>query len=678
MRTSALTTGALAILLPATLAQSTTAPEVTGNPGGAQYIATLPNNGSLPNGNVVVSSMPDGNGVDVQISINNLPSSGGPFLYHIHVNPVDSAGNCTTTGAHLDPYNVTEAVTCNASKPEDCQVGDLSGKHDKMNGTSSTANYIDKYISTQPGTLAFMGNRSIVIHFANKTRITCANFTIPGQYSPGESVNGGSSVVIPIAGPTGPAGQAPSASGPGSSNPATVSATTVLTDKSPAAATTVYTDKPPAASNQPAPVVVAPPAPAGPAPSATTTTSYPGVVPNYTPGLNSAQPPTVTVAIVVQSAPPGTNVIATVTQTVPGTTTYANPATSTLPAGVSAVTTLVTVLVGPGSPSHGSTVTTTISGQPSGQPSSKTVTQKPLGASQISKTTTTISVPPTPTVTLEVLAVPATTVRDTSTGKVPTQVKITRTIVTTSTGIVTTVATFSAAVPGSTWTTTMPRNTTLGWIGKVTSWVMGGHTQTTTLPQTPTTIALLGVASKFTTTLPLLSGANSLTTILPESTTLTTTLPDGETSLLTTTLQLPELTTCTLTTTLPDGETSLAITTLPLPELTTLTTTLPDGETSLLTIETTPSINTDLLPATSITTILPDATDAPTDAPDAPTNAPTPTPDAPAPADAPEPPAAPPAEPDAPPPDGSAFQRRPSMFEIAIAMGTVAGLGMML
>ncbi|KAK4925381.1 hypothetical protein LTR49_007679 [Elasticomyces elasticus] len=616
MRTSALTTGALAILLPATLAQSTTAPEVTGNPGGAQYIATLPNNGSLPNGNVVVSSMPDGNGVDVQISINNLPSSGGPFLYHIHVNPVDSAGNCTTTGAHLDPYNVTEAVTCNASKPEDCQVGDLSGKHDKMNGTSSTANYIDKYISTQPGTLAFMGNRSIVIHFANKTRITCANFTIP--------------------------------------------------------------DKPPAASNQPAPVVVAPPAPAGPAPSATTTTSYPGVVPNYTPGLNSAQPPTVTVAIVVQSAPPGTNVIATVTQTVPGTTTYANPATSTLPAGVSAVTTLVTVLVGPGSPSHGSTVTTTISGQPSGQPSSKTVTQKPLGASQISKTTTTISVPPTPTVTLEVLAVPATTVRDTSNGKVPTQVKITRTIVTTSTGIVTTVATFSAAVPGSTWTTTMPRNTTLGWIGKVTSWVMGGHTQTTTLPQTPTTIALLGVASKFTTTLPLLSGANSLTTILPESTTLTTTLPDGETSLLTTTLQLPELTTCTLTTTLPDGETSLAITTLPLPELTTLTTTLPDGETSLLTIETTPSINTDLLPATSITTILPDATDAPTDAPDAPTNAPTPTPDAPAPADAPEPPAAPPAEPDAPPPDGSAFQRRPSMFEIAIAMGTVAGLGMML
>ncbi|KAK3623639.1 hypothetical protein LTR56_021502 [Elasticomyces elasticus] len=659
MRTSALATGALAILLPATLAQSTTAPEVTGNPGGAQYIATLPNNGSLPNGNVVVSSMPDGNGVDVQISINNLPSSGGPFLYHIHVNPVDSTGNCTTTGAHLDPYNVTEAVTCNASKPEDCQVGDLSGKHYKINGTSLTANYIDKYISTQPGTPAFMGNRSIVIHFANKTRITCANFTIPGQYSPGASGNGVSSVVTPVAGPTGQAGQTPSANGAGSLNPSTVSATTVLTDKPPAAATTVYTDKPPATSNQPAPVVLAPPAPAGPAPGTTTTISYPGVVPNYTPGLNDAQPPTVTVAIVVQSAPPGTNVIATVTQTVPGTITYANPATSTLPAGVSAVTTLVTVLVGPGPSSHGSTITTTISGQPSGQPSSKTVTQKPLGPSQISKTTTTISAHPTPTATLEVLAVPATTVRDTSTGKVPTQVKITRTIVSTSTGYVTTVATFSAAAPGSTWTTTMSQNTTLGWIGKVTSWVMGSHTQTTTLPQTPTTIALLGVASKFTTTLPLGPGATSITTLLPQLSTLTSTLPNGVTSLLTTTLPL-----------LP-GATS--ITTI-LPELTTLTTTLPDGITSLLTIETTPSIDTDLLPTASTTTILPGATDAPTHAPTsvAPTDAPTdvPTSDAPV-------PATPPANPDTPPPsDGSAFQRRPSMFEIA--MGVVAGLGMML
>ncbi|KAK4891656.1 hypothetical protein LTR27_009827 [Elasticomyces elasticus] len=666
MRTSALATGALAILLPATLAQSTIAPEVTGNPGGAQYIATLPNNGSLPNGNVVVSSMPDGNGVNVQISINNLPPSGGPFLYHIHVNPVDSAGNCTTTGAHLDPYNVTEAVTCNASKPEDCQVGDLSGKHYKINGTSLTAGYVDKYISTQPGTPAFMGNRSIVIHFANKTRITCANFTIPGQYSPSAIGNGVSSVVIPVAGPTGQTGQAPSANGAGSSKPATVSATTILTDKPPTAATTVYTDKPPAASNQPAPVVVAPPAPAGPAPGTTTTISYPGVVPNFTPGLNPAQPPTVTVAIVVQSAPPGTNVIATVTQTVPSTITYANPATSTLPAGVSAVTTLVTVLVGPGPSSHGSTVTTTISGQPSGQPSSNTVTQQPLGPSQISMTTTTISVHPTPTATLQVLAVPATTVRETSTVPLPTQIRITRTIVTTSTGIVTTVATFSAAAPGSTWTTTMPHNTTLGWIGQVTSWVMGGHTQTTTLPQTPTTIALLGVASSFTTTISPVPGATSYLAQRKDFA-----IDDDIAAIVYVDQYLAQRKDFALDDDIADYHEPVHISLLE---------PLVDTQAFYKYLQ---GFNVHPHEHSLTTTIPPDATDAPTNVPtsdmptatadappDAPIDTPTPT------ADAPDAPAAPPANTPPPPSDGSAFQRSPSMFEIAMAV--VAVLGMML
>lgn len=35
--------------------------------------------------------------------------------------------------------------------------------------------YVDPYISLAPNTPAFAGNRSIVVHFANKTRITCAN-----------------------------------------------------------------------------------------------------------------------------------------------------------------------------------------------------------------------------------------------------------------------------------------------------------------------------------------------------------------------------------------------------------------------------------------------------------------------------------------------------------------------
>lgn len=38
--------------------------------------------------------------------------------------------------------------------------------------------YTDLYSSTLPGIGAFFGNRSIVVHYNNKTRITCANFTM--------------------------------------------------------------------------------------------------------------------------------------------------------------------------------------------------------------------------------------------------------------------------------------------------------------------------------------------------------------------------------------------------------------------------------------------------------------------------------------------------------------------
>ena len=37
--------------------------------------------------------------------------------------------------------------------------------------------YTDFYASLVIGTGAYFGNRSVVVHYANKTRITCANFT---------------------------------------------------------------------------------------------------------------------------------------------------------------------------------------------------------------------------------------------------------------------------------------------------------------------------------------------------------------------------------------------------------------------------------------------------------------------------------------------------------------------
>lgn len=90
--------------------------------------------------------------------------------------PVAADDNCNSTLAHLDPFLRGEDIPCTASRPETCQVGDLSGKYGKANGTTHMATFIDPYVSLKEGIGAFFGNRSFVVHFANKSRIACANF----------------------------------------------------------------------------------------------------------------------------------------------------------------------------------------------------------------------------------------------------------------------------------------------------------------------------------------------------------------------------------------------------------------------------------------------------------------------------------------------------------------------
>jgi len=46
--------------------------------------------------------------------------------------------------------------------------------------TPSRFSYLELYASTQSGLGAFFGNRSIVIHTSNATRLTCANFSLTG------------------------------------------------------------------------------------------------------------------------------------------------------------------------------------------------------------------------------------------------------------------------------------------------------------------------------------------------------------------------------------------------------------------------------------------------------------------------------------------------------------------
>jgi len=118
-------------------------------------------------------------------------------VYHLHVAPVPENGNCTATLAHLDPFDRPESPICDPKLPQTCQVGDLSGKHGEIpeGQTEYHTSYVDLYASTLEGIGAFFGNRSIVFHYANKTRVSCASFEKVADatsHNPsGECVSGG-------------------------------------------------------------------------------------------------------------------------------------------------------------------------------------------------------------------------------------------------------------------------------------------------------------------------------------------------------------------------------------------------------------------------------------------------------------------------------------------------------
>lgn len=122
------------------------------------------------------------------------------LVYHIHDQPVPANGNCTATLAHQDPYIRGEMPPCDPTQPQTCQTGDLAGKHGNITTSPFQISYVlhclptsacgssawltiphrflDLYLSTVQGPASFFGNRSIVIHTSNTTRLTCANFTL--------------------------------------------------------------------------------------------------------------------------------------------------------------------------------------------------------------------------------------------------------------------------------------------------------------------------------------------------------------------------------------------------------------------------------------------------------------------------------------------------------------------
>ncbi|CAO2655363.1 Nn.00g104270.m01.CDS01 [Neocucurbitaria sp. VM-36] len=152
------------------------------------YRASLPDTmfnplvGTVVQGSLIAVGGPAG--VTFTVNITNLPPQAqyGPFNWHIHTLPVPDDGNCTATTSHFDPTNRGELYMCDTAHPETCQVGDLAGKHGGkiMTAGTFTTTFVDPYLSVVEGSPGFFGGLGFVLHSANTTRITCANFELVG------------------------------------------------------------------------------------------------------------------------------------------------------------------------------------------------------------------------------------------------------------------------------------------------------------------------------------------------------------------------------------------------------------------------------------------------------------------------------------------------------------------
>ncbi|CAI4212808.1 unnamed protein product [Parascedosporium putredinis] len=70
--------------------------------------------------------------------------------------------------------------------PDSCEVGDLSGKYGMVAGDMILSGFLDMYTSMNPNNVAFVGNRSLILHNYAGERIACANFK-PLKLSPDQT-----------------------------------------------------------------------------------------------------------------------------------------------------------------------------------------------------------------------------------------------------------------------------------------------------------------------------------------------------------------------------------------------------------------------------------------------------------------------------------------------------------
>ncbi|KAK0734782.1 Cu,Zn superoxide dismutase-like protein [Lasiosphaeria miniovina] len=156
--------------------------QVRNNPViGEVWVATF--NSSTVKG--TVTAIANTVGVNYTIDVTGLPAEKGPYKYHVHLKAVPADGNCADTGGHLDSYVRGDSPPCDASAPQTCEVGDLSGKYGTVAGPTVLKSFNDPYTALNIIMLGYIGDRGIVFHDASSARIACATLVkSPNQPKP--------------------------------------------------------------------------------------------------------------------------------------------------------------------------------------------------------------------------------------------------------------------------------------------------------------------------------------------------------------------------------------------------------------------------------------------------------------------------------------------------------------
>ncbi|KAK3330043.1 Cu,Zn superoxide dismutase-like protein [Apodospora peruviana] len=172
----------ISLLGAATLAACQNA-TVTGKLGDARQVRNNPVIGEVWqakfNGTVkgVVTAVANTVGVNYTIEVSGLAADKGPYKYHVHAKAVPADGNCADTGGHLDSYLRGDSPPCDSSKPQTCEIGDLSGKFGLVAGPTVSKSFNDPYSALNIINLGYIGDRGIVFHDASGARIACATLT---------------------------------------------------------------------------------------------------------------------------------------------------------------------------------------------------------------------------------------------------------------------------------------------------------------------------------------------------------------------------------------------------------------------------------------------------------------------------------------------------------------------